>query len=219
MITSLILPSVLCILPLVFCAVLFAAGFKVKPLYILLAVLLGFITIFPISVVRYFLPSFASKTQLMVLIKSLILCGLLEELIKCALLFPLPAKNNTLKDYILLSFIAGLTLGCGDGIIYFIDYLSRAAERGATLLYGPLFLKLASIELIQMACSGLLGIFIYTCKQKKPKIMALVYAIVLHGFYDFFGNFKTGLKVFVIIVILLALMECRIFYKNLSEEE
>ena len=44
-------------------------------------------------------------------------------------------------------------------------------------------------------------------------------SILIHGIYDFFAGFQGGFKIFSIFVVLLAIIECRVKYKLLTEDE
>lgn len=214
----------LCFLPLIISFVLFASIFKIKVTHELIAILLGLAAVFPISVIQYFLPEvpiLRTMPILKSLLKSLFIYGLVEEIIKMVLVLPLPHKNYSILHFLLLSFLMGLAVGCFESLVYFLDKLQIANSRGASLLYGQIFVRIISSDLIHMTCTGLGALFITSCRNKPKNFLILLAAISIHGFYDFFAGFHNGLKWFSIPVILLGIVECRIKYssvQNLCED-
>lgn len=214
---------ILCFIPLIIYFLILTFVFKIKVLHQLIAILLGLVAVFPIALIQYFLPdvfSFIEHPLLRTLLKSLIVYGLIEEIIKMLMVIPLPHKNYSELKFLLLAFLMGLSLGCFESLVYFLDHLQMAKYRGADLLYGLIFTRIFSTDIIHFACTGLGALFIYSCRDKNKKFSILILAVVLHGLYDFFAGFQNSFKWFAIPVILLALIECRIIYinqKNLCE--
>lgn len=214
----------LCFLPLILAVVIVTLGFKIKLIHQLVACLVGLIAVLPISFIQYFLPELpviAFSPVLRALLKSLLLYGLVEELLKMAALFPLPHKEYSELDTLLLAFIMGLALGCFESVVYYFDHLQIANNKGAQLLYGQIALRIFTSDLIHMACTGLSGLFVFTCrdKEQKAKVSFFVTAVILHGVYDFFAGFSGGIKWFSAVVVLLAIAECRIKYVSLQKNE
>lgn len=213
----------LCFLPLIVCVLILTFGFKLKISHQMVAVLCGLVAVFPISLIQYFLPSlpiFTNAPVLHALLRSLFLYGLIEEIFKTVLLLPVPHKEYSELNFLLLSFVMGLALGCFESVVYYFDHLQIATFRGAKLLYGQIALRIVTSDLIHMTCTGLCGMFIFSCRNKPRTISPLVMAILLHGIFDFFAGFQNGLKYFEFAVVLLAMVECRIKYtslKNLCE--
>ena len=212
----------LCFLPLIVAFIIFAAAFRLKISHLLIAVLLGLIAVLPISLIQYFIPDFSglfSSPILFSLLKSLIIYGLIEEIFKTVLLLPLPHKNG-LRDWLFLTFVTGLSLGCFESVVYYFDHLQIANSRGATLLYGQIAVRIFTADLIHMTCTGICGLFIYSCRNKIDgkgcRISFLITAILLHGVYDFFAGFSGGLRWFSIAVVLMAIAESRIKYTALN---
>lgn len=209
----------LCFIPLIICGLVSRIAFDLKFKYQLIAVLLGLVAVFPISAIQYFLPVLPILQGMPVfhsLLRSLFLYGLVEEVIKMLLLLPLPHKDFTPLKFLLLSFVAGLALGCFESTVYYFEHLQRAASRGADLLYGQILLRIITSDIIHMTCTGLCGMFIYSCRNKPRNIWILVLAILLHGFYDFFAGFSNNFRWFAIPVILLAIIECRLKYVSIQ---
>lgn len=214
----------LCFLPLILAIVIITLGFKIKLTHQLIACLIGLIAVLPISFIQYFLPELPIiefSPVLRALLKSILLYGLVEELLKMVALFPLPHKEYTALNTMLLAFVMGLALGCFESVVYYFDHLQIANSRGAQLLYGQIALRIFTSDLIHMACTGLSGLFVFTCrdKEQKSKVSFFVAAVMLHGVYDFFAGFSGSIKWFSAVVVLLAIAECRIKYVSLQKNE
>lgn len=213
---------ILCFVPLVVAVLVFALSFKIKVGHQLIAVLLGLAAVLPISFIQYFLPDLPFLTGVPLvktLLKSLILYGLVEELIKMLLAIPLPHKEYSELDFLLLAFVMGLALGCFESVVYYFDHLQKASARGAELLYGLIAARIFSSDVIHMCCMGLSGLYIFSKRQRNPKFSYFVLAVIIHGVYDFFAGFSNGLRWFSIAVVLLAAIECRIKYSALKQPE
>ena len=213
---------VFCFLPIIIAIIVFILKDKIKATHMLLACLFGLLAVLPISFIQFFIPGFESSFSSVILyslLKSFILYGLIEEIFKMLLLLPIPHKNNSLKNFILLAFTMGLTLGCFESAVYFFDHMQTAAAKGAELLYGQIFIRIFTSDIIHMCCTGLSGLFIYSWRKGTKKVSPLVWAIILHGIYDFFAGFNSGLKYFSIVVVLLSIAECRIKYLDLKKSE
>ncbi|MCQ2590182.1 MAG: PrsW family intramembrane metalloprotease [Treponema sp.] len=224
MLFQIILPIIVCFIPVVICFFIFKQ-FQIKALSLLAAVLLGLIAILPISFLQFWIPdpkTVVFNPVIYSMLKSLIIFGLVEEAFKALLIWPLPGKKEeTPLKYLIISFMFGISLGCFESVVYYLDKLQMSLSRGGSLLYAQIFLRLISSDIIHMTCAGLSGLFVYTAVNKKPRYSFFIYAFVIHGLYDFFSAFQNNLKWFAIPVVLLAIMECRIKYTVLvpSEEE
>lgn len=211
----------LCFIPLVLVMLICTFGFKLKVTHQLLACLFGLVAVLPISVIQYFIPVqplFIRSPVTYSLLKSLLVYGLVEEAIKMGLIWPLPHKKYDSLSFLMLSFVLGIALGSFESVVYYLDHLQMANAKGAQLILGQIFARIFTSDLIHMLCTGLSGLFVYSCRQKKAKVICLIYAIVFHGLYDFFAGFHTNLKWFSIVVILLTIAECRIKYTSLQND-
>ena len=56
--------------------------------------------------------------------------------------------------------------------------------------------------------------FIWSVKEKQPDVLALIFAVLIHGMFDFFVSFSTWIQWFSIAAILLAIIECRVHYEK-----
>lgn len=212
---------IICFIPLLLAVILFKLKFNIKLLHQLIGVLFGLIAVLPISFIQFFIPDFSSGFSspiLYSLIKSIILYGLIEEILKMVLIIPLPHKNYEAKNFLLLTFIFGLSLGCFESVVYYFDHLQSAVAKGAQLLYAQIFIRIFTADIIHLTCTGLSGIFIYSIRDKNRKISPLIWAVIIHGIYDFFAGFNSGLKYFSFVVVLLAIAECRIKYKSITND-
>ncbi len=217
---------ILCFVPLVLVIALFTFVYKLKLIYQLIAVFLGLIAVLPISFIQFFLPELPGvgfSPILHALLKSLLLYGLIEELFKTLILIFLPHKNlsksTEARDFLQLAFVAGLALGCFESVVYYFDHLQIANSRGATLLYGQIAVRIMTSDVIHMMCTGLCGLFIYSCRNKPSRVSFLIIAVLLHGIYDFFAGFANDLRWFSVAVVLMAIAECRIKYTSLQNNE
>lgn len=217
-----ILGLILCFVPLIAALLIFTFGFKLKFSHQLFACLLGLIAVLPISFLQFFIPDlplFESSPVLRTLLKSIFLYGCIEEIIKMIGCIPLPRKNHSQLEFLFLSFVMGISLGCFESAVYFFDHLQIANNRGAQLLYGQIAVRIFTSDIIHMMCTGICSMFIWSCHKKQTKISFLLIAILLHGIYDFFAGFSNGLRWFSIIVVLMSIAECRIKYSSLKNNE
>ena len=220
---------ILCFVPLLFAFCLFTFVFKLKISHQLLAILLGLAIVFPISVIQYVVPTtnvFQNMPIVGTMLKSLIIYGLVEELFKTIVLVPVLSTKSIKEEYsalqlLFLSFLLGLSLACFESLVYLFDRLQIANNKGAQLLYHHIFLRIFTSDLIHMSCAGLCGLFVISKRynNNKSKISYLFLAILLHGIYDFFAGFQNNLKYFSFLVVLLAIIECRVKYTSLTKTE
>lgn len=213
---------VLCFIPLILMFIIDTFCFKLEALHQLFAILLGLFAVLPISFIQYFLPGIKFLEAMPVLyslLKSIILYGLVEEMVKMVLFLPLPHKDYTEFKTLMLAFIFGAAIASFESVVYFLTYLQNSQITGGKLLYGSIFLRIFSSDIIHICCTGLCALFVYTLRNKPAKISILVTAILLHGIYDFFAGFTNGLRWFSVPVILLTIAECRIKYTSLQTEK
>lgn len=220
---------ILCFIPLLFAFWIFTFVYKLKISHQIVAMLMGLLIVFPISVIQYLVPptNFIPTVPIVgTLLKSLFIYGFIEELFKSFALIPAISTKSKLENYsplqiLFLSFLLGLSLGCFESLVYLFDRLQIANNRGAQVLYHLVFLRIFTTDLIHMTCAGLCGLFIISKQYNngKLKISYFVLAILLHGIYDFFAGFQNNLKYFSYFVVLLALIECRVKYTALTKKE
>lgn len=200
--------------PLVFFLVLFCLavpGFKVR--YGLGSTLVGLFSLIPIVILQYLvlkMPVFSKDTLLSVLITVMVFNGLVEEMVKMFSLLLLPHKKMGIGVFLAMSLISGLALGCFETVIY--------------LFSGYQNIQIRSLTAVAMhsLCGGLSGIYVWTWRnpvekasgKKVPLVMPFVLAVALHGVYNFFAGFSGGFWWFSVVAILMAALECRIWYRK-----
>ncbi len=210
----------LCFIPLFLCAALFNFFSKIKFSTELVAMLAALVALLPATFVQfllvYFFPKLAEpSTQLLPLfLKTVFMNGIVEEGIKLVFLVFIPRKKTQFSHYFMAAILFGLAFGCFESAVYFLKHLQSAASSGATLIYHLIFIRMFSAVLVHTFCAGLLGIFIWTCMEKRPDILSLVFPVLMHGLYDFFVGFPTWIQWFAVAAILVAVLECRIRYEK-----
>ena len=185
------------------------SGFKVR--YGLLAILLGLLSLVPIVIIQSFvrnLPVFTSNTLFAALITVMLFNGLIEESVKMGTLFLLPVKKINFPTFFALSLVAGLALGCFETVIYlFSGYLD-------------IEVRTATAVVMHCLCTGLSGISVWLWKnpgEKKKKSWApWLWAVILHGSYNFFAGFSGFYRWFSLATIMLTALESRIWYKKIG---
>ena len=185
------------------------SGFKVR--YGLLAILLGLLSLVPIVIIQSFvrnLPVFTSNTLFAALITVMLFNGLIEESVKMGTLFLLPVKKMNFPTFFALSLVAGLALGCFETVIYlFSGYLD-------------IEVRTATAVVLHCLCTGLSGFSVWLWKnpgEKKKKSWApWLWAVILHGSYNFFAGFSGFYRWFSLATIMLTALESRIWYKKIG---
>lgn len=211
---------VLCFVPVIICFFVCTFALKIKISHQFLAILFGLIAIVPISLIQYLLPQniFLNQYQILkIFLKSLIFYGLIEETLKMFLILPLPHKNYSPLNFLMISFLFGAASGSFESTVYFIDQFQLSNLYGGEPIYNIIALRTFSSDIIHITCAGLCGLFVYSIRSNNRKISILFTAILLHGLYDFFVGFTNNLRWFAIIVILLAIVECRVKYTSLKK--
>ncbi|MBP5402093.1 MAG: PrsW family intramembrane metalloprotease [Treponema sp.] len=213
-------PIILCFIPLITVFLLFKILIDgISIVKELTACLIGLIALIPITVLQFFVGdhfSVKNQTFFMLLLRAVLLYGFIEEGIKCGTLFLFPKKNINLKQMFLYSLLAGLFLGCFESVVYTINSIQKASLSGGEILLHMIYLRSFTSIAIHTFAAGLLGMFVYSVKIKEIKWNALVYAIMLHGLYDFFAIMPSPINLFSYVAILLLIVECRIVYARLN---
>lgn len=190
-------------------------GLKLR--FAILACIVGLVTVVPASGVQYFilrLPIFMANTVVNLLVTAIIFNGLIEESFKMLFMSFLPSKKLSLNAYFSCALLAGLTLGSFESLIYVLTKLSGTiAPLSSEALVNLLLARAGTSVLIHTFCAGLTGLYLWMFKKKQTHIMPFVWAVLLHGIYNFFAGFKNGFYWFAIIAILFTILECRIWYK------
>lgn len=183
----------------------------------ILACLLGIITIFPASFIQFFLLKleiFSGTTFSSVMITAIIFNGLIEETIKMLFLCAIPQKKQTLSAFFCCAIIYGLSAGGFESAVYIIRKfqeitIASGQEIAVTLLVKRIF----SAQAIHTFCAALSALYLWNFRHFKSKnIMPFVFAVLLHGIYNFFAGFTSGFRWLSLVAIVFAAAECRIFY-------
>ena len=231
MFLEIFLPVLVCLLPALVLFFIELFVFKFKPLWLLFVCLMALLAILPVSLVQFgisYIPNFISFLRnfiaipeidynglIISLIKSLVVYSLLEEANKCLFMSFIPKKDLALNKILMMGLLFGLVFGCFESVIYFLDHLQMANSRGAEILYSKIFVRIFTADIIHMTCAGVGALFVYKIREKF--LFSYIFAVVmLHGMYDFFAGFNNKLYWFIIPILILSCLECRIKYKNLQ---
>lgn len=209
----------LCFLPVitVFALVSFIPTDK-RILKYLISCLFGILAVIPASFIQFFvlkIPLFSSSSFISILLTSIIFNGLIEEAFKFLFIKFIPKKNQTLQTFLICSILLGMSSGAVETMIYVIGALQKSASFSDTnAILKLILMRIFSAQAIHAFCAGLSGIFIWRLRNGAKNPPPLVYSVVLHGFYNFFIAFSSGFHWFAVISILMAAVECRIWYQT-----
>lgn len=215
-------PMLLCLVPLVATFLLLAILLPgISVLREFLAVLAGLLAFVPIVILQFLflggrLELFMRTNLFLSIIHSLVFFGLIEEVAKTASLLVLKARGENLRNFFAYSILAGMALGCFESVVYLLTALGTRPQDPTGFL-RMIFLRMGSALVIHALCAGLGGLCVFYSKNIRRNFSPLVFAIVIHGIYDFFAAFASSLKYFSVAVILLGVLECRIFYLRTCE--
>lgn len=215
-------PMLLCLVPLVTTFLLLAILVPgISVLREFFAVLAGLLAFVPIVVLQFLflggrLEILMRANLFLSIIHSLVFFGLIEEGVKAASLLVLKARGESLRNFFAYSILAGMALGCFESVVYLLTALGTRPQVSTEFLQ-MVFLRMATALVIHTLCAGLGGLCIFYSKNIRRNFSPLVFAIVIHGIYDFFAANAYPLKYFSVAVILLAVLECRIFYLRTRE--
>lgn len=214
----------LCFIPLVAAFVilmLVVPGLKIR--YCVWACVLSLIAVVPIAFIQYFvlhLPVFNTNTFVSLLITAVIFNGLVEESVKLIFLAFIPQKKQTLSCFFACCLLFGLTLGSFESVIYLVRHLQEAGVPQELMgAFTLIFMRMLTAVLIHTFCAGLSGLYLWLFRHQRNNVLPFVYAVLLHGIYNFFAAFTTGYRWFSVVAIVFALLECRIWYTTSKNEQ
>jgi len=187
----------------------------------LYAVLLGLLAVAPISILQFYaadIPILNSDHWITQLLRAVLFNGLIEEFIKIIFILFLPSKRLSLGKFFLCACICGMSLGCFESAIYFLQHLQQANTIGAHLIYVQIFTRMFTSDAVHTLCAGLGGLFIRSIKRMRIDIAAVLFAPIVHGLYDFFALYD-DFKWFSVAAILFLAVQCRISYTSQAEEK
>ena len=203
-----------------------AAGFIVlllvvphlKILHCLLACILSIAAVLPIAFIQYFvmgLPVFNTNTFVSLLITAVLFNGVIEETVKMCFLAFIPQKKMTASTFLACSLLFGLALGSFESVIYLIKRIQEIGLPGGNAdALTLIVIRMLTAVLIHTFCAGLSGMYLWLFRHKHNNVIPFVYAVLLHGVYNFYAAFSTGYRWFSIVAIVFAMLECRIWWKN-----
>ena len=170
----------ICLVPLFLLSLVFLLCIKkLSSLHLLFSILLGFLAIIPVTVIQFFLmklPIFTAENLLSVFVITFVFNGLIEESLKMTSGFFLPFKKMTFGSFV----ACGIIIGCAFGTFENIVYLVSGAKNISLIFFTSLILH--------SCCSGLSAIYVWSFKNKEPKIFCFILAVLLHGLYNFFAG-------------------------------
>lgn len=198
---------ILCFFPLILGLIILPLTIKSLTFKnIFLGIALGLFSFIPIVIIQMFLykiPIFNKQTIGALFISCLIGNGFIEEFFKMILLnfIPIKSQNITKKCFFSIALISTLTLASFESLIYFFNGFTN------------ILLRFVSAVFIHCICCILSSIFLWQKKQTKKFNLFFLWAVLLHGLFNFFivlpGKFwiiSIIVEVFGIIKITLALI-------------
>ena len=198
----------ICLVPLfVFCIIFLLYIKKLSTLHLLFALLLGLIAIIPVTIVQYFimkLPIFTTENLLSVFVITFVFNGLIEESLKMTTEFFLPFKKMTLGSFVVCGFLIGCAFGTFENVVYLVSGTKNISLRFFTSL------------ILHSCCSGLSAIYVWSFKNKTPKIYCFILAVLLHGLYNFFAG-SEKFWWFSIITIIYAAVRLKFSFDRLNQ--
>lgn len=214
-------PMLLCLVPFITTFLLLAIlvpGISISREF--LGMLAGLVAFIPIVILQFFffgrLQKFMQANLFLSIIHSLIFFGMIEEGVKATSLLILKSRGESLRNFFAYSILAGMTLGCFESVVYLLATFGTRSQVSSGVL-RMIFLRMTTSLAIHTLCAGLGGLCIFYSKNIRRNFSPLVFAILIHGIYDFFAAFDSPLKYFSVALILLAALECRIFYLRVRE--
>lgn len=195
-------------------AVILNKELKIK--YCLLSGLLALVTVIPTSLIQFYilsLPIFTAYTFASVMITAILFNGLIEESMKMLFMCLIPQKKLILSTFFCCVILYGLTVGGFESVIYIIKKFQEIqGQTGKEIVIQLLIDRIFTAQAIHVFCSGLCGLYLWNFRRHKKNIMPFIYAVLLHGIYNFFVSFSSIYHWLAIVAILFAAVECRIFY-------
>ncbi len=211
---NLLSPIVICVIPPIAslaCIVLLVRDFKIK--FGIISLLLGLFAVLPIAAIQFFIElafHMEARSLPSIMFRDILINGFVEETIKMLFLFFLSSRKLSLEGFFACSILSGISLGCFETLIYFISGVQKSIE-----------LRLLTAVIIHACCTGLAGLFVYSIKTKCTRLYPYVLSVCLHGIYNYFAGFRmtSFFFYFSILVVLVALVECRVRYRSFVPEK
>ncbi len=214
----------MCFLPMILSLALFFIIPQQKAFWAyLISCALGIAAVIPASFIQFFalkLTLFKSHSFASILLSAIIFNGLIEEGTKLGAMLLLPRKKLSLWTFFCSSVLLGMAAGSLETVIYLMTSLQRIAlvsDQNATIRL--VFARMFSSQAIHALCAALSGLFLWGCKGGIRHAIIVCWAVALHGLFNFFIAFSQEFRLFAIVAILLAAVECRIWYKIIRNSE
>ncbi len=200
-------------------------NFKVR--YGLLSCVLGLATVFPTSLIQFFLLKmqiFSGDSFAAVMVTAIVFNGLIEETMKMLFMCAIPQKKQTLGAFFCCAVIYALFAGGFESVVYIVrKFQEITLGSGREIILNLLIRRIFSAQAIHVFCAALSALYLWSYRHFKSKnIMPFAYAVLLHGIYNFFAAFSSGFRCLAFVSIIFAAVECRIFYlsaKSQSQKE
>ena len=168
---------------------------ELKIRYCLLAALLALVTVIPTSLIQFYvlgLPIFTGYTFASVMITAILFNGLIEETMKMLFLCLIPQKKQVLGAFFCCVILYGLTVGGFESVIYIIrKFQEIQGQGGKEIVLSLLIDRIFTAQAIHVFCAGLSGLYIWNFRHNKKNILPFIYAVLLHGIYNFFASFSS----------------------------
>ncbi|WP_407429551.1 PrsW family glutamic-type intramembrane protease [Treponema sp.] len=201
-------------------AVFLNQNLKIK--YCVLSCILALITVIPTSLIQFYvlsLPIFNGYTFASVMITAVLFNGLIEESMKMLFMCMIPQKKQILSSFFCSVVLYGLVTGGFESVIYIVNKFQEIQGQGGKEIVVQLLLnRIFSAQAIHLFCAGLSGLYIWNFRHQKKNPVPFIYAVLLHGIYNFFISFSSMYRWLAIIAILFAAVECRIFYVSAKKD-
>lgn len=200
----------ICLVPLFLFSIVFLLSIKkLSTLHLLFSILLGLIAIIPVTIIQYFLmalPIFTAQNLFSVIIVTFVFNGLIEESLKMTSALLLPAKKMTFASFVACGILIGCAFGTFENIVYFVSGAKDISIRFFTSL------------ILHSCCAGLSAIYVWSFKNKNPKVYCFIMAILLHGLYNFFAG-SEKFWWFSIVTIIYAAVRLKFSFDRINTED
>jgi len=201
-------------------AIILNKNLKIR--YCLWAALLALCTVIPTSFIQLYvlgLPIFNSYTFASVMVTAIFFNGLIEESMKMLFMCLIPQKKQALNAFFCCIILYGLIVGGFESVVYIVKRFQEIQGQGGKEIVVSLLLnRIFTAQAIHVFCAALSGLYIWNFRNHKKNILPFVYAVLLHGIYNFFASFTSGFHYLSIVAVLFAAVETRIFYLSAKNE-
>lgn len=196
---------------------------NLKICYCVWAGVLGLITVLPTSFIQYYvlsLPIFTASTFASVMVTAILFNGLIEEGMKMLFMCFIPQKKQILSAFFCCAVLYGLVVGGFESVVYIVKKFQEVQlQSGKEIVVQLLLKRIFSAQAIHVFAAALTALYIWNFRHHKKNIIPFVYAVLLHGIYNFFVSFDSVYRWLAVVAILFTAVETRIFYVSAKTEE